>query len=221
MYPVNEIFQTIQGEGWHTGMPAIFIRLQGCDVGCPWCDTRHTWKLKPEHRIEAIDLLQSSPTTAWTWMEPTQIVEFVTQPKWTARWVVITGGEPAMHDLVPLCTVLEQAGYQVQLETSGTYPVQVSETTWVTVSPKIGMRGGLPIQACALARADEIKHPIARQEHVAALDTLLAQLPLPSRPRICLQPISQKPAATTLAMQVCIERNWRFSAQMHKYLNIE
>jgi 7-carboxy-7-deazaguanine synthase len=219
MYPVNEIFQTIQGEGWHTGVPAIFIRLQGCDVGCAWCDTRHTWDVNPDQRIEITDLLQSAPATAWASMSPTQIVAVVSQPKWTAKWIVITGGEPAMHDLRPLCEALEQAGYQIQLETSGTYPVQVSASTWVTVSPKIGMRGGHTIQNSALARADEIKHPVAREEHIAALEVLLKQVS--SKPRICLQPISQKPAATALAMQVCIEKNWRFSAQMHKYLEIE
>ena len=72
-----------------------------------------------------------------------------------------------------------------------------------------------------LSRADEIKHPVAMQKHIDALDRLLQGQTLKSDVVICLQPISQRPRATELAMKTCIERNWRLSVQMHKYLNIE
>ena len=97
----------------------------------------------------------------------------------------------------------------------------MTEGTWVTVSPKLDMPGGYLVRADAMARANEIKHPIAMQKHIDALDALLAHNPVREDVQICLQPISQRPRATELAMQTCIARNWRLSVQLHKYLNIE
>ena len=219
-YPVNEVFQTIQGEGWHTGVAALFIRLQGCDVGCSWCDTKHTWTQAEAKRVKADAVMQVDGRVGrWSLLSAAELLHQIKQQGWTARWVVITGGEPCMYDLTPLCLALEQEGYQVQVETSGTYPVLVSPSTWVTVSPKIKMKGKRSIEPQALTRANEIKHPIATQKHLDELDRLL--VPLEKTKRICLQPISQKPHATELAMRTCIERNWRLSIQMHKYLQID
>ena len=83
------------------------------------------------------------------------------------------------------------------------------------------MPGGYLVRSDCLSRADEIKHPVAMQKHIDALDRLLQGQKLKSDVVICLQPISQRPRATELAMKTCIERNWRLSVQMHKYLNIE
>ncbi len=109
----------------------------------------------------------------------------------------------------------------MQIETSGTSEILTHEQTWVTVSPKIGMKGGLPVLVSALERANEIKHPVATERHIEELDALLASARLREDVVIALQPISQKPRATELAMATCIARNWRLSIQTHKYLNID
>lgn len=222
IYPVNEIFQTIQGEGNFTGTPALFVRLQGCPVGCPWCDTQHTWHVLPEQRIPVTTMLaKTQDSQQYSELSEKAILDVFVQRKFTARHVVITGGEPCMHDLLPLTDALLQDGYTVQIETSGTFPVRVATGTWVTLSPKIDMKGGYPILDKALQRADEIKHPVARQRDVEALDSLLARMPLGHHPLVSLQPVSQGRRATELCIATCIARNWRLSLQVHKYLGIE
>ncbi|RQM65508.1 7-carboxy-7-deazaguanine synthase QueE [Aeromonas hydrophila] len=221
-YPINEIFQTIQGEGVFTGLPAIFVRLQGCPVGCPWCDTRHTWVVDPAREVGVQAVLDcSNESDGWSKMSAEQILASFQQLGYQARHVVITGGEPCLYDLQDLSAALIEAGYQVQIETSGTSEIQTHEQTWVTVSPKINMKGGLPVLVSALERANEIKHPVATERHVEELDALLATARLRENVVIALQPISQKPRATQLAMATCIARNWRLSIQTHKYLDID
>ena len=221
-YPINEIFQTIQGEGVFTGLPAIFVRLQGCPVGCPWCDTRHTWVVDPAREVGVQAVLDcSNESDGWSKMSTEQILASFQQLGYQARHVVITGGEPCLYDLQDLSAALIEAGYQVQIETSGTSEILTHEQTWVTVSPKINMKGGLPVLVSALERANEIKHPVATERHVEELDTLLATACLRENVVIALQPISQKPRATQLAMATCIARNWRLSIQTHKYLDID
>ncbi|HDX9011471.1 7-carboxy-7-deazaguanine synthase QueE [Aeromonas dhakensis] len=221
-YPINEIFQTIQGEGVFTGLPAIFVRLQGCPVGCPWCDTRHTWVVDPAREVGVQAVLDcSNESDGWSKMSTEQILASFQQLGYQARHVVITGGEPCLYDLQDLSTALIAAGYKVQIETSGTSEIQTHERTWVTVSPKINMKGGLPVLVSALERANEIKHPVATERHVEELDALLATARLRDDVVIALQPISQKPRATQLAMATCIARNWRLSIQTHKYLDID
>lgn len=220
-YPINELFQTLQGEGYYCGVPAIFIRLQGCPVGCSWCDTKHTWEKRDDRCIPVSDiLLKKTESDAWGSVCAVQLTEIIRQQGWTAQHVVITGGEPCLYDLTSLTSVLEEQGYRCQIETSGTHAIHCSEQTWVTVSPKINMRGGYPVLAQALQRADEIKHPVARQRDIEQLDTLLATI-IDDKPRIiALQPVSQKEEATRLCISTCIERNWRLSVQTHKYLKI-
>jgi 7-carboxy-7-deazaguanine synthase len=221
-YPINEIFQTIQGEGIFTGLPAIFVRLQGCPVGCPWCDTRHTWIVDPAREVGVQAVLDcSNESDGWSKMNTEQILASFQQLGYQARHVVITGGEPCLYDLQALSCALLAAGYQVQIETSGTSEIQTHANTWVTVSPKIGMKGGLPVLISALERANEIKHPVATERHIEELDALLATATLRPDVVIALQPISQKPRATQLAMATCIARNWRLSIQTHKYLDID
>lgn len=221
-YRINEIFETLQGEGTFTGVPSIFIRLQGCPVGCPWCDTQHTWETDPEQQVSATELLQKTAASPqWAELSAAEIVALIKQQGYQARHVVITGGEPAMFDLRELASALEAEGMQLQIETSGTFALSVSAATWVTVSPKLDMPGGYLVRPDCMSRANEIKHPVAMEKHIAALDKLLANSELRDDVIICLQPISQRPRATALAMRVCIERNWRLSVQLHKYLNIE
>lgn len=220
-YPINEIFQSIQGEGYFSGSPALFIRLQGCPVGCSWCDTQHTWKLDTAAQRPVADILTKLEASVhWCYMDVEAITVLLDKPHYAARHVVLTGGEPCLHDLRPLTNALEHAGYRCQIETSGTYTVYCSSNTWVTMSPKIGMRGGLSITQQALVRADEIKHPVARERDITTLKTLLLRLADDKVRIVSLQPISQKSAATQLCIEACMANNWRLSVQLHKYLEI-
>ncbi|USH03770.1 7-carboxy-7-deazaguanine synthase QueE [Grimontia kaedaensis] len=219
MYNVNEIFETIQGEGTFTGVPSVFVRLQGCPVGCPWCDTRQTWDTLPaDERDFGTIITKNGDSPLWTQVTAEEVLTHL-QASYSAKHVVITGGEPCMFDLLPLTSLLESEGYRCQIETSGTYAVKATPNTWVTVSPKINMRGKLPVLAEALQRANEIKHPVGTETDIEKLDDLLKDTDLTGK-EVALQPISQKARATNLCIEVCIKRNWRLSIQTHKYLEI-
>ena len=115
-YPVMERFPTLQGEGAWTGHASWFIRLGGCDVGCSWCDVKESWPVEAHPRVDVDTLVQEAVDSGL--------------PR-----VVVTGGEPAMHDLGPLTAALQDAGLATHLETSGTHPVS-GDWDWVTLSPK-------------------------------------------------------------------------------------
>ncbi|GGP58190.1 7-carboxy-7-deazaguanine synthase QueE [Shewanella saliphila] len=220
-YPVNEVFETIQGEGSFTGVPALFVRLQGCPVGCAWCDTKQTWDVLPENKVTAEQVIQVDGTIGrWADHTGSSLIQAFKDKGFTAKHIVLTGGEPCLYDLTEMTSDFIAAGYQVQIETSGTFEVKCHDSVWVTVSPKVNMKGGYKVLEQALVRANEIKHPVATEKHVDELDALLNGIDLTGK-TICLQPISQKERATELAMKVCIARNWRLSIQTHKYLNID
>ncbi len=221
MYKINEMFETIQGEGVFTGVPAVFVRLQVCPVGCAWCDTKQTWEALPEDETTLGDIMvktQDSPT--WSPIDAQGIVDEYQKQGYTAKHIVITGGEPCIYDLRPLTEAFESIGCQCQIETSGTSEVHASKNTWVTVSPKVAMKGKLPVLTSALERANEIKHPVGTIKDIEHLDGLLEGAKISEDVIVALQPISQKERATQLCIDTCIERNWRLSIQTHKYLSI-
>lgn len=221
MLKLNEIFQTIQGEGVFTGVPAVFIRLQQCPVGCSWCDTKQTWDALPQDESDLNSIIsKQTDSSLWCSLDENAIIRLYQEQGYTAKHVVITGGEPCLYDLTDLTTAFEAIGCKCQIETSGTSPVRCSDDTWVTVSPKINMGGKLPVLAEAMMRANEIKHPVGRQKDIEQLDALLEGCPVSDNTVIALQPISQIQRATELCIEVCIQRNWRLSVQTHKYLAI-
>lgn len=221
-YKINEIFESIQGEGAFTGVPSIFIRVQGCPVGCPWCDTKHTWDIPPETEQSAAQVLQkSSDSDAWFRATAEQLLGVLRAEGYTAKHVILTGGEPCLYNLVPLTNLLIENGFSVQIETSGTFALKAHPDTWVTVSPKINMKGGYEVRPELLEKADEIKHPVAMEKHIEELDELLKDKALKANCLVYLQPISQQQRATKLAVKTCIERNWRLSLQTHKFIGIE
>ena len=138
-YPVMESFLSIQGEGGHQGKTAHFIRLAGCDVGCPWCDVPESWEVSDHETRTILDLskeVKESP----------------------APFVVVTGGEPAMHNLTPLTKIIHEQKRQSHIETSGAYPLS-GNWDWICVSPK---RFKKPLDS-VLVQAHEIKVVIAHR----------------------------------------------------------
>ena len=220
-YPVNEIFETVQGEGHFTGYPVVFIRLQGCNVGCGWCDTKQTWTVSPDMQVQQAAVNKPcNDKSHWAYFTASEFMQTMQRNKFIAKHIVISGGEPCQYDLIPLTSALEASGYFCQIETSGTAVVKTTDNTWVTVSPKIEMKGQLTVLKSALERANEIKHVVAMEKHIDELDVLLSDIDIANKV-MCLQPISQQKRATDLAIKVCIERNWKLSVQMHKYIFID
>ncbi|CAM4168957.1 7-carboxy-7-deazaguanine synthase QueE [Flavobacterium jumunjinense] len=195
MLPLMEEFYTIQGEGFHTGTAAYFIRIGGCDVGCHWCDVKESWNA---------DL---HPPTA------TDVI--VANAKKYAETVVITGGEPLTWDMSLITAKLKQAGMKVHIETSGAYSV-TGNWDWFCLSPK---KMKLPVQS-AYDIANELKvivynkHDFQFAEEQAAKTNKNAIL--------FLQPEwSKKEEMTPLIIDYVMNNpKWRISLQTHKYLNI-
>ena len=115
LWKVSEIFYSVQGEGRHSGMPAVFLRLAGCSMGCAWCDTKYAFSGGQE-------------------MNNLQVL--VELAKFPCKTVVITGGEPAEQDLPALIALLKSAGHIVHIETNGAHDCDISRADFVCVSPK-------------------------------------------------------------------------------------
>jgi len=112
-YPIVEIFHSVQGEGYHTGTPSIFIRFGGCNLSCEWCDTDFS---------------------KWDKMTISEIMNVLTQ--WSSKRIIYTGGEPAMQKLRPLSDELHSKGYDIAIETNGTIELEEGLVDWICVSPK-------------------------------------------------------------------------------------
>jgi 7-carboxy-7-deazaguanine synthase len=217
-YPVNDCYPAIQGEGTQTGLAMALLRLHGCVVGCPWCDTTETWAFDPANEQLTIDAaLGANPHYAYA--DADTIAAYIGTHCPGPRWVLLTGGEPARYPLAPLVLALHRTGYKVALETSGTELGHIDAgCDWVCVSPKIDMPGGKKVLPEAVAIADEIKHVVGRHRDIEALDELLAHVRLKPGIFICLQPVSQSQKATALCIETVIARGWRLSVQVHKYI---
>jgi 7-carboxy-7-deazaguanine synthase len=215
MILVSEVFQTIQGEATHAGKPSVFVRLQYCPVGCPWCDTKYTWsKDKADEPKESIFTRQEA-NGGIEWPDR-ELIDAIAA-RYTARHLVLTGGEPCAQGIFDLLSYAQASGFTTQVETSGTFEVVVPESTFVTVSPKINMAGGRVVLRESLLRANEVKHPVGRLADVENLDALLDGW---KPPVVWLQPLSQSEKATQVCVDVCMERNWRISIQLHKYVGL-
>ena len=216
---INEAFYTIQGEAEFTGTPAVFVRLQGCAVGCGWCDTKHTWDSPESARVSKFEVIEKR-TDSEQWGEFTapdvlSIVKGLSNGK--ARHVVITGGEPAEQDLTEVVLALDSAGYTIQIETSGTSAMseEVYQQAWITLSPKINMAGGLKVLDEVVASCNEIKMPVGKKKDLEVLAEFLKTTPSRGR-RVWLQPLSQSKKATEICVAAALENNWQLSLQTHK-----
>ncbi len=135
MYRVNEIFYSLQGEGYWTGTPMVFVRLSGCNLRCPFCDTDHA---------------------AFSEMSAPQIVDAVRQAGADCRRVCLTGGEPSLQLDPALVEALHSAGFLIHIETNGTRPLPEG-LDWITLSPKADVPGLKGDGSVALSGADEVK----------------------------------------------------------------
>ena len=193
--PLMEAFYTLQGEGYHKGGAAYFIRIGGCDVGCHWCDVKEIWNaaLHP----------------------PTHIDEIVRGAKQYSDTVVVTGGEPLMWPMKPLTNLLHSKEINIHIETSGAYPLS-GNWDWFCLSPK---KNKLPIKE-AYERADELKMIVYNKDDIRFAEEQASKVG--SGCKLFLQPEwSKRDVIMPLLVDYVLDNpKWKVSLQTHKYLNI-
>ena len=191
-----EAFYTIQGEGFHQGRAAYFIRLGGCDVGCVWCDVKESWDAMA-HPLKGVEEI---------------VEEAVNEP---GRLAVITGGEPLLHNLDELTDQLHAAGFETNIETSGSSPL-TGHWDWICLSPK-KFKQPLPD---ILPLANELKVVIYNKHDFVWAEKYANQVS--KRCKLYLQPEWDKAAEMTPLIIDYIKANpkWELSLQIHKYINV-
>ena len=191
-----ESFLTVQGEGSYTGAAAWFIRLGGCDVGCAWCDVKESWDENAHPQVTAGTLVDEAVASK----DPI---------------CVVTGGEPAMHDLTALTEGLQAAGIRTHIETSGTHPLTGS-WDWITFSPK---RFKAPLDAI-YAQTDELKVIVVNRQDLEWGREHAARLEAPAR--LYFQPEWDRREQVLDYTVAFVQENteWRISLQTHKYLGL-
>ena len=195
MLPLMEEFYTIQGEGYHTGTAAYFIRIGGCDVGCHWCDVKESWNAELHPATAADKIIENA-------------IKF-------CDTVVITGGEPLMWNMEYLTKNLQQQKFKTHIETSGAYPLTGS-WDWICLSPK---KNKLPL-AKIYKKANELKVIVYNKN-----DFKFAEEQASKVNKNCvlfLQPewSNQKKMTPLIVDYVMGNPQWKISLQTHKYLNI-
>lgn len=194
--PVMEHFYTIQGEGYHQGKAAYFIRLGGCNVGCVWCDVKDSWDAD-KHPIHEVESLKSEVRRT------------------PAQMVVITGGEPLLHNLDHLTKELQDLGLQTNIETSGSSPLS-GNWNWICLSPK-KFKEPLPE---VVNVADELKIIVFNRSDFAWAEKYAA-LVSPNC-KLYLQPEWGKASEMTPLIVDYIKAHpqWELSLQIHKHINV-
>jgi organic radical activating enzyme len=195
-YPVMELFYSLQGEGYHQGKAAFFIRLAGCDVGCVWCDVKDSWDAS-KHPVLSVEEI---------------VAAAVAHP---SRIAIVTGGEPLLHQLDPLTTALRAAGFQTHIETSGSSPMSGS-WDWVCLSPK---KFKAPL-AESIDAADELKVVVFNKSDFDWANSFVNDVNTDCKKY--LQPEWEKSDAMTPLVIEYIKSNpsWELSAQLHKYIQV-
>ena len=194
--PLMEDFYTIQGEGFHTGKPAYFTRIGGCDVGCSWCDVKESWN-----------------AGLWPLTKTDEIIERI--EKCPAKSVVVTGGEPLMYNLDYFCSELKKRGFKTYLETSGSHPLS-GEWDWICLSPK---KNSPPLPEI-YTKADELKVIIKSKGDFAWAEKSAEKIV--ENCYLLLQPEWSKRNIILPEIVEYVKANpkWRISLQSHKYIGI-
>ena len=191
-----EMFYSLQGEGYHQGRAAYFIRLAGCDVGCVWCDVKESWDAS-KHPVLSIEEIVSSA---------------LAHP---GRLAIITGGEPLLYNLDALTTALKKAGFEINMETSGSSPMS-GKWDWVCLSPK---KFKAPLTE-SIAAASELKVVIFNKHDFEWAETYAQQVPASCK--LYLQPEWDKAneMMPSIIDYVKTHPRWELSAQLHKYIQV-
>jgi 7-carboxy-7-deazaguanine synthase len=194
--PVMEAFYTLQGEGFHQGRAAYFIRLAGCDVGCFWCDVKESWDASKHPLLSISSIVEEAK-------------------KYPCRLAVITGGEPLMHNLDVLTNALHAAGFETNIETSGSHPFSGS-WNWICLSPK---KFKAPLPGIA-ALANELKVVVYNKADFRWAEDHAAKVS--ANCKLYLQPEWSKDKEITPLIIDYIKANpqWELSMQLHKYINV-
>jgi len=194
--PVMEHFYTLQGEGFHQGRAAYFIRLGGCDVGCVWCDVKDSWDAGKHPKMSIENLVSEVKKTP-------------------SEMVVITGGEPLMHNLNELTTALQAAGLETNIETSGAHPLS-GNWNWICLSPK-KFKAPLP---GILPHANELKVVVFNKSDFDWAEKYAALVS--PHCKLFLQPEWDKAATVTPLIIDYIKAHprWELSLQVHKYIGV-
>jgi organic radical activating enzyme len=195
MLPLMEEFYTIQGEGYHKGTAAYFIRIGGCDVGCHWCDVKESWDANIHPPTDADTIAQNAAKYSDT--------------------IVVTGGEPLMWDMNPLTRKLKALGLQTHIETSGAYELS-GDWDWICLSPKKRM---LPTPK-VLEKANELKVIVYNKSDFDFAEKYAEQIN--DKCILYLQPEwSVREKIVPLIVDYVMKNpKWKVSLQTHKYLNI-
>ena len=194
--PVMEHFYTIQGEGYYQGSAAYFIRLGGCDVGCVWCDVKDSWDATTHPMVNINELVKTVLATP-------------------AKIVVITGGEPLMHQLDELTKQLKNAGLQTNIETSGSSPLS-GKWNWICLSPK---KFKAPL-AEVIPFANELKIVVYNTSDFLWAEDYASKVNPTCK--LYLQPEWSKAPTITPLIVNYIKANpqWELSLQLHKYIDV-
>jgi 7-carboxy-7-deazaguanine synthase len=211
--PVMEAFYTLQGEGFHQGRAAYFIRLGGCDVGCVWCDVKDSWDAEKHPRLKVVEIIATLKEVTSYQLKVTDNLQPSTSN--LKPIVVVTGGEPLMHDLTELTKALHEAGFQTNIETSGAHPLS-GEWDWICLSPK-KFKAPLPE---VIPHAHELKVVIFNQSDFKWAESYAEQVS--PQCKLYLQPEWDKAAQMTPLIVEYIKGNpqWELSLQLHKYINV-
>lgn len=194
--PLMESFYTIQGEGVHSGKAAYFIRLAGCDVGCPWCDVKESWDANAHPMTKLDEIVRSAKES-------------------NSRIAVITGGEPLMYNLEGLTQQLNSIGFQTHLETSGAYAL-TGHWDWICLSPKKFKK---PLQA-SFDQANELKVIVYNKSDFSWAEKMADKVN--SGCKLLLQPEWSKSSKMLphIIDYVKNNPNWEISLQLHKFMEI-
>jgi organic radical activating enzyme len=211
-----ESFYTLQGEGFHQGRAAYFIRLGGCDVGCVWCDVKESWNENAHPKFSVKEIIEKLELEIEDWKFG--INEQTTNKRETSNkkpLVVITGGEPLLHNLNKLTQALQTLGFETNIETSGSSPLS-GNWSWICLSPK-KFKAPLP---SILPLANELKIVVFNKSDFEWAETYAAQVN--SNCKLYLQPEWDKANIITPLIIDYIKTNpkWQLSLQIHKYINV-
>lgn len=195
--PLMEDFYSLQGEGFHAGRAAYFIRLAGCDVGCVWCDVKESWDKDAHSEVEINNIINRVKASK-------------------TDFVVITGGEPAMYNLTELTQALKDIGTEIAIETSGAYKL-VGNFDWICLSPK---KFKMPLEE-NYGLAQELKMIIFNKHDFQWSEELKAKVSKDCK--LYMQPEWDKANEMLPLMINYVKKNvdWTISLQTHKFLGID